>query len=57
MRKKVEALFGQWKAEGPAPQRANYGTVQGRQGTRLGGQQIRRDRNHLPDRRPRHRAQ
>jgi predicted Zn-dependent peptidase len=28
MRKKVEALFGQWKAEGPAPQRANYGTVQ-----------------------------
>ena len=28
MRKKIEALFGQWKAEGPAPQRANYGTVQ-----------------------------
>jgi len=28
MRKKVEALFGQWKAEGPAPQRANYGAVQ-----------------------------
>ncbi|SFF86232.1 Predicted Zn-dependent peptidase [Duganella sp. CF458] len=28
MRKKVEALFGQWKAEGPAPQRANYGQVQ-----------------------------
>jgi predicted Zn-dependent peptidase len=28
MRRKVEALFGQWKAEGPAPQRANYGTVQ-----------------------------
>jgi predicted Zn-dependent peptidase len=28
MRKKVEALFGQWKAEGPAPQRADYGKVQ-----------------------------
>ena len=28
MRKKVEALFGQWKAEGSAPQRTNYGAVQ-----------------------------
>jgi predicted Zn-dependent peptidase len=28
MRKKVQALFGRWKAEGPAPQRANYGQVQ-----------------------------
>jgi predicted Zn-dependent peptidase len=28
MRRKVEALFGQWKAEGPAPQRADYGKVQ-----------------------------
>jgi zinc protease len=28
MRKKVETLFGQWKAEGPAPQRADYGKVQ-----------------------------
>lgn len=27
MRKQVEALFGQWKAEGPAPQAANYGKV------------------------------
>jgi zinc protease len=28
MRRKVEALFGQWKADGPAPQRADYGKVQ-----------------------------
>lgn len=28
MRKKVAALFGHWKAEGPAPQRADYGKVQ-----------------------------
>ncbi|MYN02156.1 insulinase family protein [Pseudoduganella sp. DS3] len=28
MRKKVETLFGQWKADGAAPQRANYGKVQ-----------------------------
>ncbi|KQZ30248.1 pitrilysin family protein [Duganella sp. Root1480D1] len=28
MRKKVEALFGQWKAEGSAPQRTSYGAVQ-----------------------------
>ncbi|WP_374583873.1 M16 family metallopeptidase [Pseudoduganella sp.] len=27
MRRKVETLFGQWKAEGPAPQRADYGKV------------------------------
>ena len=27
MRKQVETLFGQWKAEGPAPQRADYGKV------------------------------
>ena len=25
MRRQIEALFGQWKAEGPAPQRADYG--------------------------------
>lgn len=27
MRRKVETLFGQWKAEGPAPQHADYGAV------------------------------
>lgn len=27
MRKQVETLFGQWRAEGPAPQRADYGKV------------------------------
>ncbi|MCE3261850.1 MAG: insulinase family protein [Pseudoduganella sp.] len=31
MRRKVEALFGQWKADGPAPQRADYGKVQAAQ--------------------------
>ena len=27
MRKQIETLFGQWHAEGPAPQRADYGKV------------------------------
>lgn len=31
MRRKVESLFGQWQASGPAPQRANYGQVQAAQ--------------------------
>jgi predicted Zn-dependent peptidase len=28
MRKQVESLFGQWHADGPTPQRADYGRVQ-----------------------------